>query len=113
MIYDRQPGAAAAFAAITAVVVVVLLLCVWFALENGSFILAALAVVLLGLVLLGGYETYTLATGLAPPITWVARRSEHRFPLVWMAVVFIVQTFVGMLAGHFFWSTTPPAPFGP
>jgi xanthine/uracil/vitamin C permease (AzgA family) len=80
---------------------------------RGSIVLGALAVVTLGLVMLGVYETYSLATGRVAPITWLARRSEHRFPLGWIAVVFIVQTFAGLLAGHFFWSSCLPAPYGP
>lgn len=100
------------FAALTAVCVGALLTLLIFA-ARGSVVLGALAVVVLGLALLGAYETYSLATGKVPAITWLARRSEHRFPLGWIAVVFAVQTFAGLLAGHFFWSSCPPPPFGP
>lgn len=74
-----------------------------------SVVLAGLALVLLGLVVLGLYEAWSL-TGAGIPITWLERWAHIRHPLVWPLVTLVIGIAEGALAGHFWWSTCPPPP---
>jgi hypothetical protein len=102
-IYERNVNGAVVFAVLTGIMVGVTALLLTIAITRLSVVLGGLGVITLGLAMLGAYESYALAFAAAPPITWIARFSATRSFLPWIAVVFLVQTFAGLLAGHFFW----------
>lgn len=105
----RSPFGAAAFLLLALVGVVVLAFDVGAAFAWRSAVMAGLGFVVLGLVVLGAYESWSL-TGAGAPITWMERWAHIRHPLVWPLLTLVIGIGEGAVAGHFWWSVCPPPP---
>lgn len=105
----RNPFGALAFLILAAIGAVVFVLDVVAAVAWSSVVMGGLGIVVLGLVVLGVYESWSL-TGAGVPITWMERWAHIRHPLAWPLLTLLVGIGEGALAGHFWWSTCPPPP---